>query len=190
MTWNLVLVLNVTQPLSLPLWCRWCRDMKCSSYNVECEVLLLYMCLLCKHRNNKHTVAYSLYMISLWAALATVVELYIHFRMYNILLSTGTFSARCLLFCCFFGRLRPVHWCICVNPHLETYTIYGPTQVDHLLNSKTHKTLSQVWDLIFFSCTIVTKINNRRWHYAQSDTFPFSKVHWESARRLTRSRQA
>lgn len=102
-TWNLVLVLNVTQPLSLPLWCRWCRDMKCSSYNVECEVLLLYMCLLCKHRNNKHTVAYSLYMISLWAALATVVELYIHFRMYNILLSTGTFSARCLLFCCFLG---------------------------------------------------------------------------------------
>lgn len=102
-TWNLVLVLNVTQPLSLPLWCRWCRDMKCSSYNVECEVLLLYMCLLCKHRNNKHTVAYSLYMISLWAALATVVELYIHFRMYNIFLSTGTFSARCLLFCCFLG---------------------------------------------------------------------------------------
>lgn len=89
----------------LEIWCWFwmSRDMKCSSYNVECEVLLLYMCLLCKHRNNKHTVVYSLYMISLWAALATVVELYIHFRMYNILLSTGTFSARCLLFCCFLG---------------------------------------------------------------------------------------
>lgn len=118
--WVVCWVLSVIQPsftsfVMLMVQTESWHETLIEDYRMWNIAALYCMCILCKHRNNKHTVAYSSYKISLWPALATIVASYT-FQNLHICIYTCTSSAR--YFVSFRTFVHPRIWTI---QHLETF---------------------------------------------------------------------